>query len=124
MSNPGVSKLQSLSITGNPTVDAGIRYALVIACTAITGAIIGWLNAHGFHDTNLVIYVPMAVGTVLAAGAAAIWGMVKASKNEAITQLREAVAVQAGIAAAEAPQPTPQVVTVADAQKVIAEHKG
>lgn len=122
MSNPGVSKLKSLSITGNDTVDAFIRYGLVVAFTFLTGTIMGWLNAHGFNDPNLTVYVPAAVAGFLGTVAVAAWGIIKASRNSFIIQLREAIGVQAGIKAAEAPQPTPCIVTVADAQKVIADH--
>lgn len=122
MSNPGLSKLQNLSLTGNPTVDAVIRYGLVGLCTGISGAILGWLNSHGFHDPNLTIYVPMGVATALIAIAMTAWGIVRTSKNELLIQLREAIAVKAGIAAAEAPAPTPQIASVSDAKAVIAEH--
>lgn len=121
MSNPGLSKLQALSITGNPTVDAVIRYGLVAAFMGITGAILGWLNAHGFKDPNLTVYVPMGVASVLSAVVLTVWGVIRTSKNEAITRLREAIAVQSGINAAESPAPTPQV-TVANAQQIIAEN--
>lgn len=121
MSNPGASKLQLLVVTGNPTVDAVIRYALVAACAAATGVITTWLNAHGFNDPNLSLMIAGAVASTLAVIVLALWGIIKASKNEAIIALREAIGVKAGIAAAEASSPTPTVVTVADAQKVIAQ---
>jgi hypothetical protein len=122
MSNPGASKLQTLVLTGNPTVDSVIRYGLVALCAGLTGAITGWLNAHGFHDPNLTVYVGMGVASVLGGGALALWGIVRTSKNEAIVKLREAIAVQAGINAAESSGPTPTITTVKDAQTVIAEH--
>lgn len=123
MSNPGASKLQLLVITGNPTVDAVIRYALVAACAAATGVITTWLNAHGFHDPNLSLMVGGAVASVLGGLAFALWGIIKTSKNEAITKLREAIAVQAGINVAENPVvTTPAQVSVPEAQKIIAEH--
>lgn len=123
MSNPGASKLQLLTITGNPTIDAGIRYGLVAATAGLTGVIVGWLNHEGFHDPSLPLYVGGAVASVLAGGAATLWGLVRTSKNEQLTRLREAVAVQAGINVAENPQvATPAQVSVPDAQKIIAEH--
>ena len=122
MSNPGASKLQLLVITGNPTIDAVLRYALVAACAAGTGVITTWLNAHGFNDPNLSLMVGGAVASTLGGLVLALWGIVKASKNEGITKLREAIAVQAGINAAVADTPTPEITTVKDAQKVIAEH--
>lgn len=122
MSNPGLSKKQTLVLTGNPTVDATLRYGLVLLCGTISGSILGWLNSHGFNDPNLAIYVPAGVFSVLVALAAAAWGVIRSSKNELIVQLREAIAVQAGIAAAEAPAPTPEVSTPAEAQAVIAAH--
>ena len=121
MSNPG-TKFQALVITGNPTVDSVIRYGLVAAFMFLTGAITGWLNSHGFNDPNLTLYVGTGVGAVLSAIALSVWGIIKTSKNETVAKLREAIAVQAGIAAAESPAPTPTIVTVADAQKVIADH--
>lgn len=123
MSNPGASRLQLLTITGNPTIDAAIRYGLVAACGIISGSILGWLNAHGFKDPNLVYYVPGAVASVLGGVAMAIWGLIKTSKNEQIAKLREAIAVQAGINIAESPVvATPSQVSVPEAQKIIAEH--
>ena len=123
MSNPGTSKLQLLTITGNPTWDATIRYGLMALAGVLTGAITGWLNREGFHDPNLTIYVGTAVLSVLVAITVAAWGIIRTSKNEAITKLREAIAVQAGINVAEAPQvPTPVAVSVPEAQKIIAEH--
>lgn len=123
MSNPGASKIQLLVITGNPTVDAVIRYVLVAACAAATGVITTWLNAHGFHDPNLSLMVGGAVASILAGLSFAIWGIVRTSKNEAIVKLREAIAVQAGINVAESPAViTPTQVSVPEAQKIIAEH--
>lgn len=123
MSNPGASKLQLLTITGNPTVDAAIRYGLVAACAGLTGAITGWLNAHGFHDPQLSLYVGTGVAALLGGGALTVWGLLKTSKNEQITRLREAIAVQAGINVAESPRVvTPSQVSVPLAQKIIAEH--
>lgn len=123
MSNPGASKLQLLTITGNPTVDSVIRYGLVALCGILTGVITTWLNAHGFHDPNLYLMVSGAVASILGGIAFALWGIIKTSKNEAIIRLREAIAVQAGINVAEAPSvPTPATVTVAQAQTIIAEH--
>lgn len=123
MSNPGASKLQTLVITGNPTVDAVIRYGLVAAFMGITGAILGWLNAHGFHDPNLPMYVSLGTATALSTIALSVWGIVRTSKNEAIVKLREAIAVQAGINIAESPLvTTPAQVSVPQAQRIIAEH--
>lgn len=122
MSAPGASKLQTLVLTGNPTVDAVIRYGLVALCAGLTGAITGWLNAHGFNDHNLTVYVGMAVASILGGGALALWGIIRSSKNEALVRLREAIAVQAGINAAESDIPTPTIKTVGDAQQVIAAH--
>lgn len=122
MSAPGTSKFQNLVLTGNPTWDASIRYGLVALCAGLTGAITGFLNAHGFHDPNLTIYVGMGVTTILTSAALALWGIIRTSKNEAIVQLREAIALQAGINAAEAPTPTPAITSVAQAQQVIADH--
>lgn len=125
MSNPGTSKLATLSITGNPTVDAALRYGAVALCGLATGAITGFLNAHGFTDPNLVYYVGTGVAAVLGGLLAAAWGVVKASKNEWITRLREAIAVQAGINVAEnAAVLTPAQVSVPLAQAIIAEHAG
>lgn len=123
MSNPGISKILTVSITGNATVDTALRYGLVALCAWATGAITGWLNAHGFHDPNLFYYVGTAVATVVSGAALAIWGIVKTSKNEAVIRVREAIAVQAGINVAENPQvTTPAQVTVKEAQTIIAEH--
>lgn len=125
MSNPGASKLQLMTITGNPTVDAAIRYALVAACAGLTGVITGWLNHQGFHDPNLIYYVSSGVAAALGGAVMAFWGLIKASKNEQITQLREAIAVNAGINIAENQAvltPTPATVTIPEAQRIIAEH--
>lgn len=123
MSNPGASKLDTLIVTGNPTVDTVIRYGLVAAFMFLTGAITGWLNAHGFHDPNLTVYVGMAVATVLSTIALSLWGIIRTSKDEAIVRLREAIAVQAGINVAESPSvATPSQVTVPQAQQIIADH--
>lgn len=127
MSNPGnkgalATFLASIAITGNPTVDAGIRYALFGIGTGIAGAILGWLNARGFNSPDLYAYVPMGVIAALFALATMVWGLIKTSKNELLIQLREAIAVKAGIAAAEHDNPTPTVDTVADAKQVIADH--
>lgn len=124
MSNAGqvTNKLATMSITGNPTVDTVIRYGLVAAAGLATGAITGWLNREGFHDPNLVYYVGSAVAAVLGGFAMAIWGAIRTSKNEYVIKFREAIAVQAGIAAEAAPNPTPVVTTIADAQKIIADH--
>lgn len=122
-SQPGISKLLTMSITGNPTVDTIVRYGLVAACAGATGAISGWLNARGFHDPNLTVYVGTAVATVVGGVATAIWGAVRTSKNEVIVKFREAIAVQAGINVAENPQVvTPIQISVPEAQKIIAEH--
>jgi len=121
MSNSG-SKIQGLIITGNPVVDAYIRNGLLLALPFLTGAIVGWLNSHGFNDPNLTLYVGGAVAAGLSAIALAVWGIIAHSKSEAAARLRELVAVQSGIAAAESPVPTPTVATVADAQKVITDH--
>lgn len=128
MSNPGskgsaiAAFFASMSITGNPTVDTAIRYCLFGASATITGAILGWLNARGFSSPDLYAYVPMGVLAVLFGLATMIWGVIKTSKNELLIQLREAIAVKAGIAAAENDEPTPEVNTVSDAKKVIATH--
>lgn len=131
MSNPGnksgvvaalTTFFAAMQITGNPTVDAGIRYGLFGAGTFISGIILGWLNSKGFSGPDLYAYVPMGVLAALFALATMVWGLIKTSKNELLVQLREAIAVKAGIAAAEHDQPTPDVATVKDAQKVIAEH--
>lgn len=120
---PGVSKLLTLSITGNPTVDTVIRYGMVGLCGWATGAITGWLNARGFHDPNLFYYVGMGLATVIGGIATAVWGAIRTSKSETIIKLREAIAVQAGINVAVAPAvPTPEVVTVKEAQAIIKEH--
>lgn len=125
MSNPGASKLQLLTITGNPTVDAALRYGSVALCGLLTGVITGWLNAHGFHDPNLTYYVGTGVAAVLGGGLMTVWGLVKTSKNEKITQLREAIAVQAGINVAENPAAlTPAQVSIPLAQQIIADHAG
>lgn len=118
MSSPA-SKLQLLVITGNPTVDAAIRYALVAVCAGLTGVIVGWLNHQGFHDPNLTIYVGSGVACIMSGGALALWGIVRTSKNEAIVRLREAIAVQAGINVERNADPTPTI-TVANAQAIIA----
>lgn len=121
--NPGVSKLLTMSITGNQTFDTVIRYGMVALCGWATGAITGWLNARGFHDPNLFYYVGMGLATIIGGIATAAWGIVRTSKNEAIVKLREALAVQAGINVAENLQvPTPVTVSVPEAQKIIAEH--
>jgi hypothetical protein len=122
MTNPGASKLQLLVITGNPTVDAVIRYGLVAAFMFLTGSITGWLNRAGFNDPNLDTYVGIAVATALSALALALWGIVRVSKMEVIVKIREAIGVQAGINIAESAEPTPQNVTVPMAQAIIAEH--
>lgn len=123
MSNPGAGKLAGLSITGNATVDTVLRYGAVALCGVITGAITGWLNRAGFRDPNLVYYVGTGVATVLGGVLVAGWGAIRTSKNEAIIQIREAIAVQAGINVAENPKvPTPAQLTVPEAQKIIAEH--
>lgn len=123
MSNPGTSKLQLLTVTGNPTWDAALRYGLVALAGILTGAITGWLNREGFHDPNLTIYVGAAVSSVLGGAALAAWGLIRTSKNEQITQLREAIGVQAGLNLAENPEvTTPAQVTVPEAQQIIAEH--
>lgn len=114
--------LASLAITGNPTVDAALRYFLFGVGTFFSGAIIGWLNSKGFSGPDLYAYVPMGVLAALFSLAIMLWGLVKTSKIEALVMLREAIAVKAGIAAAESAAPTPEVDTVKDAQKVIAEH--
>lgn len=127
MSSPGAKSaftafLATLAITGNPTVDAAIRYALFGAATFFSGIIIGWLNSKGCAGPDLYAYVPMAVLAALFALATMVWGLVKTSKIELLVQLREAIAVKAGIAAAEHDDPTPTVETVKDAQQVIAAH--
>lgn len=122
-SQPGVSKLLTMSITGNQTLDTVIRYVMVAFCGWATGAITGFLNAHGFNDPNLVYYVGMGLATVVGGIATAAWGAIRTSKNEVIVKLREAIAVQAGINVAENQQVlTPAVVSVPEAQKIIAEH--
>lgn len=123
MSNPGASKLAMLTVTGNPTIDAALRYGLIAIAGVLTGVITGWLNAHGFKDPNLAVYVGGAVTSVLGGAALAAWGIVRTSKNEQIAKLREAIAVQAGINVAENPAvATPAQVSVPEAQKIIAEH--
>lgn len=123
MSNPGASKLQLLTITGNPTIDAAIRYGLVALAAGLTGAITGWLNREGFHDPNLTIYVGSGVAATLGGGVMVLWGLIRTSKNEQIARLREAIAVQAGINVTENPEvTTPSQVSVPTAQKIIAEH--
>lgn len=123
MSNPGASKLDLLTVTGNPKVDAIIRYVLVAACAAATGVITTWLNAHGFNDPNLSLMVAGAITSTAGVVAIALWGIIKASKNEAIVQLREAIAMQAGLNVAAHPETqTPVKVTVEEAQTLIAQH--
>jgi hypothetical protein len=123
MSNPGASKLQLLVLTGNPTIDSVIRYVLVAACAAAAGVITTWLNAHGFNDPNLYMMVLGAITSIVMVVAVALWGIIKASKNEAIVQLREAIAVQAGLNVAAHPETeTPVRVTVDEAQTLIAQH--
>lgn len=120
---PGVSKLLTMSITGNPTADTVIRYGMVGLCGWATGAITGFLNARGFTDPNLFYYVGMALATIIGGVATAAWGIIRTSKNEYIIRLREAIAVQAGINVAVEPTiETPAVVTVKQAQTIIAEH--
>lgn len=123
MSNPGASKLATMSITGNPTVDTVLRYGMVALCGIATGAITGWLNREGFRDPELVYYVGTGVATVLGGLAVGAWGAIRTSKNEAVIRFREAIAVQAGINVAENPQvTTPSQISVPEAQKIIAEH--
>jgi hypothetical protein len=122
MSNPGKNFFAMLSITGNPTVDAALRYALFGLGTFISGAIIGWLNSKGFSGPDLYAYVPMGVLAGLFSLAIMLWGLVKTSKIEALVKLREAIAVKAGIAAERHEDPTPAVKTVTDAQQVIADY--
>lgn len=133
MSNPGKSlnPLTTLVVTGNPKVDAIIRYALVAACGAMTGVIMTWLNAHGFNDPNLNLMISGAVASVIGGAVLALWGVIRASKIEAIVQFREAIGVQAGMNLAAAGQMevteqagavVPVPVTVQSAQQIIAQH--
>lgn len=120
---PGVSKLATISITGNPTWDTALRYGLIALAGVLTGAVTGWLNARGFHDPNLTIYVGTGVSTLLGGLAVAAWGLFRSSNNEAVVRFREAIAVQAGINVAESlDHATPNQVSVPLAQKIIAEH--
>lgn len=125
MSAPGkiLNPFATLVITGNPGLDAKIRYAMFGAFCGIVGSVGGWLNAKGFHDPLIyTVYLPTAVAAALSAGVLAAWGIIRASRWEAIVQLREALGVQAGINIALSPEPTPVLVTIAEAQRVIADH--
>lgn len=118
--NKNNNPLSMLVVTGNPKVDAIIRYALVAACAAITSHIVKWMSDHGWNVDPLV--VGAAVASALVTIVFAAWGVIKASKNEAIMRLREALAVQAGINVAQSTDLTPEKVNLKTAQEVIAEY--
>lgn len=130
MSNPGnkgifagiTAFLASVQITGNPTVDAGLRYLIFGGGTFGAGAAVGWLNSKGFSGPDVYFYTWLGIVAALFALATMIWGLVKTSKLELLIQLREAIALKAGIAAERHDDPTPDVKTVKEAQEVIAAH--
>lgn len=68
------------TITGNPGLDSLIRSALIAAAAALTGVMLGWLNAHGFNDPNLNLLLSGAVLTVLTTAAVTLWGYLKGTQ--------------------------------------------
>lgn len=102
MSNPGTSGMQLLpSITGNQAIDRLIRSGLLAVAAAVTGVIVTWLNAHGFHDPNLSLMISGAIVSILSGIAVTAWGYINGKHSEAAAKAAVVTGVQAGIAHAE-----------------------
>lgn len=91
------STTSTFSITGNPGLDSLIRSGVIAASGVVTGLIVTWLGAHGFTDPNLTLLIGTAVFTTLLAGAAMIWGWIKASQIGHLLTETKIAGITAGI---------------------------
>lgn len=78
------------SITGNPVADTVIAGMISGSGGLVTGATVGWLNAHGFNDPNLYTYIFTGVTGTLASVAIIIWRAL-ISKQNVIKQADEVI---------------------------------
>lgn len=101
MSDPGTASSLLPSFTGNQAVDRLIRSALLSIAAGITGVIVTWLNAHGFHDPNLSLMISGAIVSILSAFAIVAWGWVNGRNSETAVRAALVTGVQVGIAHAD-----------------------
>ena len=100
MSNPGnTNPFSTLVITGNPTIDALLRYALAALLTGAVGVIGGYLKREGFSDPHLLLLVSGALVTVIGAVVIWVWGVLSnaAQKVEAMNATLNLVAARKAI---------------------------
>lgn len=98
--------------TGSPGMDSLVRSGLIAASIGATGLIVGFLNAHGFRDPNLPVYVGGAVLGVFGGIFGAAWGWLQQKKAKTVIAQH---IVQAAVSGTAPPAAIAEVKKVAPA---------
>lgn len=97
--------------TGSTGMDSITRSVIIGVSGAITGIIVGWLNAHGFNDPNLTVLVSGAIFATLAGVAGAAWGYIQQKRVKASV-------VERTIAAAATRSVAPEIIHSANPEQL------
>lgn len=83
--------------TGSAGMDSITRSIIIGISGAVTGIIIGFLNAHGFNDPNYTVMVGGAVFSAMAAIAGGVWGWYAQHRAKASVVRQVITAADTGI---------------------------